>query len=68
MDRILRPTGFVIVRDSVPWQSCFKKYFRALHWELVAAVDSEADSNPEDGEIILLIQKKMWFVDESLKD
>ncbi|KAG0447857.1 hypothetical protein HPP92_028114 [Vanilla planifolia] len=68
MDRILRPTGFVIVRDSRAVAELLKKYFGALHWELVAAVDSEADSNPEDGEIILLIQKKMWFVDESLKD
>ncbi|XP_010906796.1 probable methyltransferase PMT3 [Elaeis guineensis] len=68
MDRILRPTGFVIVRDKQPVVKFIIKYLTALHWESVAVADAEANSDSEDAEMVLVIQKKMWSADESLKD
>lgn len=68
MDRILRPTGFIIVRDRKPVVEYIKKHLTALHWESVAIVDAEPNSDSEDGESIFVIQKKMWLIDESAKD
>ncbi|KAL0918434.1 hypothetical protein M5K25_010443 [Dendrobium thyrsiflorum] len=68
IDRVLRPTGFIIIRDSRAVIELIKKYLSALHWEFFAVVNAEPNSEPEDGEVILLIQKKLWLVDESLKD
>lgn len=68
MDRILRPTGFVIVRDKQPVVEFIKKYLTALHWESVAVEAAEAKSDSEDSEMVFVIQKKMWSSDESLKD
>ena len=66
MDRILRPTGFVIVRDTRVVVDFVKKHLKALHWESVAQVDVEPDSDPEDGDTILVIRKKMWLVGDNL--
>ncbi|XP_034685470.1 probable methyltransferase PMT3 [Vitis riparia] len=61
MDRILRPTGFVIIRDKPSVIEFVKKYLTALHWEAV--------SNERDGdELVFLIQKKIWLTSESLRD
>lgn len=68
IDRILRPTGFVIIRDSRSIIELVKKYLPALHWEAVAAVDPEPGSDQEDAEAAILIQKKLWAVDENRKD
>lgn len=68
MDRILRPNGFVIVRDRRPVVEFIKKYLTAVHWESVAVVDAESNSDLEDREVILLIQKKMWLIDGSTKE
>ncbi|KAK8946373.1 putative methyltransferase PMT1 [Platanthera zijinensis] len=68
IDRILRPTGFVIIRDSPSILELVKKYLPALHWEPVAAVDPEPGSDQEDAEAALLIQKKLWVVDQSRKN
>lgn len=62
MDRILRPTGFIIVRDTKVVIEFIKKHSTALHWETVAQVDAEPESDPQDGDAILVIQKKMWLV------
>ena len=68
MDRILRPTGFVIVRDTRVAVEFIKKHLKALHWESLAQVDAEPNSDPQDGDTVLVIQKKMWLVEDSLKD
>lgn len=67
MDRIVRPTGFIIVRDKRRVVEFIKKYLIALHWESVALVDAE-DSEVDDDEKVLVIQKKMWLSGGSLKD
>lgn len=61
MDRILRPTGFVIIRDKPSMIGFVKKYLTALHWEGVA---SEEDGD----ELVFIIQKKIWLTSESLRD
>lgn len=68
MDRILRPNGFIIVRDKRPVVEFVKKYLKPLHWEAVGEMDAEPDTDPEDGEMVLLIQKQMWTVDDNLAD
>ena len=61
MDRILRPTGFIIVRDKAPVIVFIKKYLNALHWEAVTVVDAEPSPESEGNEMILVIRKKLWL-------
>lgn len=61
MDRILRPTGFIIVRDKSVVIEFIKKYLHALHWEAITAVDAEPSPESEENEMILIIRKKSWF-------
>jgi hypothetical protein len=50
MDRILRPTGFIIVRDKTTVIEFIKKYLHALHWEAITVVGAEpsSESNERD--------------------
>ncbi|KAL6327619.1 hypothetical protein AAG906_022035 [Vitis piasezkii] len=50
MDRILRPTGFVIIRDKPSVIEFVKKYLTALHWEAV--------SNERDGDELVFYPKE----------
>ncbi|KAJ6820070.1 putative methyltransferase PMT3 [Iris pallida] len=70
MDRILRPTGFVIIRDTKAVIDYVKNYLTALHWDSVALVEAEpsAGAHDQDGEMVLVIQKTMWLVENGLKD
>jgi len=74
MDRILRPTGFVIIRDKQSVVESIKKYLQALHWETVASekvnTSSELDQDSEDGEnnVVFIVQKKLWLTSEGLRD
>jgi SAM-dependent methyltransferase len=66
MDRILRPTGFLIVRDKKPVIEFVKKYLPAIHWETVATADSSSESDGDD--VVLVVQKKLWLTSESLRE
>ncbi|CAH2038944.1 unnamed protein product [Thlaspi arvense] len=74
MDRILRPTGFIIIRDKQSVVESIKKYLQALHWETVASETvtsgSELDQDTEDGEknVVFIVKKKLWLTSESLRD
>ncbi|XP_068665111.1 probable methyltransferase PMT3 [Aristolochia californica] len=69
MDRLLRPTGFIIIRDKKSVVDFVKKYISQLHWETVALADSEDSESEEEEEKVFIIQKKMWLPGEgSLKD
>lgn len=68
MDRILRPTGFVIIRDKQSAVDFVKKYLTALHWDVVATADASTGSDEDGDEVVLIIQKKMWLTTESLRD
>lgn len=63
MDRILRPTGFVIIRDKQPIIDLVKKYLTALHWEEVATADAE-----DGDEVVFIVQKKLWLTSGSFRD
>ncbi|KAK6130087.1 hypothetical protein DH2020_036214 [Rehmannia glutinosa] len=63
MDRILRPTGFAIIRDRQPVIDFVKKYLAALHWEAVAT----EESGPDGDEVVFVIQKKLWLTSESFR-
>lgn len=56
IDRILRPSGYLIIRDKKFVIEFVTKYLTALHWESVALVDSD-----EEDEKVFLIQKKLWL-------
>ena len=67
MDRILRPTGFIIIRDKQSVVDFVKKYLSALHWEAVATGDASSDS--EDGEeVVFVVQKKLWLSSRNSRD
>ncbi|XP_071732476.1 probable methyltransferase PMT3 [Rutidosis leptorrhynchoides] len=66
MDRILRPTGFLIVRDKKPVIDFVKNYLSAIHWETVALADSSSDSDGDD--VVLIVQKKLWLASESSRE
>lgn len=68
MDRILRPKGFIIVRDRQPMVELIKKYLVALNWEAVTTADSYQEIDRYDDEIVFIIQKKMWVTSESFSD
>lgn len=67
MDRILRPTGFLIIRDKKPVIDFVKKYLTAIHWEQVAMADSSSDETDTD-HVVLIVQKKLWLTSESLRE
>ncbi|KAF5482423.1 hypothetical protein F2P56_002995 [Juglans regia] len=69
MDRMLRPKGFVIVRDKRSVVEFIKKYLQMLHWEAVATTDAGRDVlQDEEDDTVLMIQKKMWLTSESLRE
>nr|CAB3477217.1 unnamed protein product [Digitaria exilis] len=68
MDRILRPTGFIIVRDKSTGIEFIKKYLHALHWEAITVVDAEPSPESEENEMIMIIRKKLWLPDAVSQD
>jgi len=67
MDRIVRPQGFIIIRDKRNIVDYIKKYLTALHWEAVGTADSGPASEEEDM-TVLVIQKQLWLTSESVRD
>ncbi|CAK9187799.1 unnamed protein product [Ilex paraguariensis] len=68
MDRMLRPTGFVIIRDKPPVIEFVKKYLPALHWEAVGTSDFTSDTDQDRDELVFVIQKKVWLTSEGFRD
>jgi hypothetical protein len=68
MDRILRPTGFIIVRDKTTVIEFIKKYLLALHWEAITVVGAEPSSESNENEMILIIRKKLWLSGAGTQD
>uniref|UniRef100_A0A0A9F4Q2 Uncharacterized protein n=1 Tax=Arundo donax TaxID=35708 RepID=A0A0A9F4Q2_ARUDO len=68
MDRILRPTGFIIVRDKSHVIEFIKKYLKALHWEAITVVDAEPSPESDDNEMIFVIRKKLWLPEAGSQD
>lgn len=68
MDRMLRPTGFIIVRDKRPVVEYIKKYLSALRWDVVASADGDSSSEQDEDEVVFVIRKKMWATSDTLRD
>jgi len=68
MDRILRPTGFIIIRDKRPVVEFVKKHLSALHWEAVATAEAERESEQDEDDMVFIIQKKLWLTSESFRE
>lgn len=64
---MLRPTGFIIIRDKQAVVDFVKKYLTALHWEAVAT-ESASDSDEDGDEVVFIIQKKIWLTSRSVRD
>ncbi|KAK1390657.1 Methyltransferase [Heracleum sosnowskyi] len=67
MDRILRPTGFVIIRDKQHVIDFVKKYLTALHWEAVTTANTSTELDQDGDEVVFIAQKKLWLTAESLR-
>ncbi|KAF7837462.1 putative methyltransferase PMT3 [Senna tora] len=68
MDRMLRPTGFIIIHDKQHVIEFVKKYLPALHWEAVATSYPSSESDQDGDEVVFIIQKKLWLTSESFRD
>ncbi|KAM1007477.1 hypothetical protein TB1_004062 [Malus domestica] len=66
MDRILRPKGFIIVRDNRRVVEFINKHMKALHWDAVATADAEGGTEKDD--VVFIIQKKIWRTSESFRN
>ena len=61
MDRILRPDGFVIIRDVPAVINYIQKYFTALRWDgWVSEVEPRTDALSKVEERVLIARKKLW--------
>lgn len=61
MDRLLRPKGVVIIRDTVPIIEEVRKQLNALHWNLWSDVfDAAKDAISDGEEKILIARKQLW--------
>ncbi|MCL7049111.1 hypothetical protein MKW94_001802 [Papaver nudicaule] len=68
MDRLLRPTGFIVIRDKRPLVESIKKYLPALRWEAVATADGVSDSDQDEDEVVFVFQKTLWLTNDNLRD
>ncbi|KAF5186948.1 S-adenosyl-l-methionine-dependent methyltransferases superfamily protein [Thalictrum thalictroides] len=60
MDRILRPYGFVIIRDKPAVISYIRKFLIALHWDgWVSEVEQRVDAISSGEERVLIARKKL---------
>lgn len=61
MDRILRPEGFVIIRDHPSVINYLHKYLIALHWDgWGLEVEPRVDTLSLSEERVLIARKKLW--------
>lgn len=61
MDRILRPDGFVIIRDVPSVISYIQKYVTALRWDgWLSEVEPRTDALSKVEERVLIARKKLW--------
>lgn len=65
MDRILRPDGFVIIRDKPAVINYIRKFLTALKWDgWLSEVEPRGDALSSSEERVLIARKKLW--DEGL--
>lgn len=57
MDRILRPNGYAIIRESSYFVEAVAKIAKGLRWS--CRVEATEDGNEK--EKVLICQKKLWY-------
>ncbi|KAL9263300.1 putative methyltransferase PMT21 [Drosera capensis] len=62
MDRILRPNGYIIIRESSYFVDAISKITKALRW---SCRKQNTESTTEEKEKLLICQKKLWFSKQS---
>ena len=61
MDRILRPNGFVIIRDKPSHINYIRKFLTALKWDdWLSEVEPRVDALSSGEERVLIARKKLW--------
>ncbi|XP_042487444.1 probable methyltransferase PMT9 isoform X1 [Macadamia integrifolia] len=61
MDRILRPDGFVIIRDGPSIINHVRKFLTALQWDgWLSEVEPRVDALSSREERVLIARKKLW--------
>uniref|UniRef100_A0A2P2M3K2 Methyltransferase n=1 Tax=Rhizophora mucronata TaxID=61149 RepID=A0A2P2M3K2_RHIMU len=61
IDRILRPEGFVIIRDKSSITDHIRKLVPALRWDLwLSEVEPRRDALSSGDERVLIVRKKLW--------
>lgn len=66
MDRILRPDGFVIIRDKPSIVNYIHKYVTALRWDRwISEVEPRKDALSSGEEQVLIVRKKLWSGEDS---
>ncbi|PSS30195.1 Methyltransferase [Actinidia chinensis var. chinensis] len=61
MDRMLRPEGFVIIRDKPSVINHVRKFLTALRWDgWLSEVEPRIDALSSNEERVLIAQKKLW--------
>ena len=61
MDRILRPDGFVIIRDKPSTINYIRKFLTALRWDgWVSEVEPRVDALSSTEERVLIANLKLW--------
>ncbi|XP_062105601.1 probable methyltransferase PMT9 [Humulus lupulus] len=64
MDRILRPNGFVIIRDKPSIINYIRKFVTALRWDgWISEVEPSIDALSSSEERVLIARKKLWDED-----
>lgn len=61
MDRMLRPEGFVIIRDKFSIINYIRKFITALKWDgWLSEVEPRIDALSSSEERVLIAKKKLW--------
>lgn len=61
MDRILRPDGFVIIRDKPSIINYVRSLLTALRWDdRMSEVEPRVDALSTSEERVLIVRKKLW--------
>lgn len=58
---MLRPYGFVIIRDKPSLVNYIRKFLIALHWDgWISEVEPRVDALASGEERVLIARKKLW--------
>ncbi|XP_073011225.1 probable methyltransferase PMT9 isoform X1 [Typha latifolia] len=67
MDRVLRPHGYVIIRDKIAVINEIKRFLAALRWnDWSSEVEPKVDALSSGDERVLIVRKKLWKSPEML--